>query len=172
MLNVFGKELGLVCKSTKSGHLIRSGNKEKRLQFCNSMLELKNRMDSVLYCRILENFYIPFAKNVYHNHARLMQDNDPKHTHKYTRDRLEDWNIRCIDWFPESPDLNPIEKVWYQLKHYLRSEYKPTTKEELMDGIRHFWKTFITVNQCRRYVGHIQKVMTIVQSVNGDHSGE
>uniref|UniRef100_A0A1I7X5A9 DDE_3 domain-containing protein n=1 Tax=Heterorhabditis bacteriophora TaxID=37862 RepID=A0A1I7X5A9_HETBA len=69
-------------------------------------------------------------------------------------------------------NLNPIEKVWHQLKHYLRSEYKPTTKEELMDGIRHFWKTFMTVDQCRRYVGHIQKVMKIVQSVNGDHSGE
>uniref|UniRef100_A0A1I7X4M4 HTH_Tnp_Tc3_2 domain-containing protein n=1 Tax=Heterorhabditis bacteriophora TaxID=37862 RepID=A0A1I7X4M4_HETBA len=41
MLKVFRKELRLLCKSTKSGHLIRSGNKEKRLQFCNRMLELK-----------------------------------------------------------------------------------------------------------------------------------
>ena len=36
---------------------------------------------------------------------------------------------------PESPDLNPIENVWHELKEYLRQEIKPTNKSELIDGI-------------------------------------
>ena len=37
---------------------------------------------------------------------------------------------------PESPDLNPIEDLWRELKYYLESKVKPTTKQELVDGIK------------------------------------
>uniref|UniRef100_A0A1I7WEF1 DDE_3 domain-containing protein n=1 Tax=Heterorhabditis bacteriophora TaxID=37862 RepID=A0A1I7WEF1_HETBA len=66
-------------------------------------------MNSGLYCRIIENLYLPFVKNV-NNNARLVQDNDPKHKRKYTRDRFAHMGIKCLDWTPKSPDLNPIRK--------------------------------------------------------------
>ena len=37
--------------------------------------------------------------------------------------------------FPESPDLNPIENLWHDLKFYLESKVKPRNKQELVDGI-------------------------------------
>uniref|UniRef100_A0A1I7W7Y7 DDE_Tnp_ISL3 domain-containing protein n=1 Tax=Heterorhabditis bacteriophora TaxID=37862 RepID=A0A1I7W7Y7_HETBA len=110
-------------------------------------------MNSELYCRIIEDFYILFLKNVYNNNARIVQDNDPKHTSKESR--------------PQS-----IEKVWHQLKHYLRTEYKPVSKDTLIAGIRQFWKTCMTVDQCCRYIGQIHKAMKIVCDVNGEHSAE
>ena len=40
--------------------------------------------------------------------------------------------IRGFDWPPSSPDLNPIEKVWRQIKEELkRLPYVPTTLEDL-----------------------------------------
>uniref|UniRef100_A0A1I7WGQ0 DDE_3 domain-containing protein n=1 Tax=Heterorhabditis bacteriophora TaxID=37862 RepID=A0A1I7WGQ0_HETBA len=75
-----------------------------------------NRINCGLYCRIIENLYLPFVKNV-NNNARLVQDNDPKHKRKYTQDRFAHMGIKCLDWTPKSPDHNPIRKkdfdYWY-----------------------------------------------------------
>ncbi|RCN35235.1 hypothetical protein ANCCAN_18913 [Ancylostoma caninum] len=49
------------------------------------------------------------------------------------------WNVHRIDWPPESPDLNPIELVWHQLKYYLRHTHKPhrlNAKSTLNTSIR------------------------------------
>ena len=56
---------------------------------------------------------------------------------------------------PESPDLNPIEDLWHELKYYLESKVKPTTKQELVDGIKKFWTKKITVEKCNKYIDHV-----------------
>jgi transposase len=33
--------------------------------------------------------------------------------------RLQEHNIEPIEWFPNSPDLNPIENIWKLLKEEL-----------------------------------------------------
>ena len=77
-------------------------------------------MDSRLYCKIIRDHYIPFANTVYDNKCRLAQDNDPKHISRFTTKHLDKWKITRVEWPAESPDLNPIEFVWHQLKHFLR----------------------------------------------------
>ena len=50
-----------------------------------------------------------------HSH-RFMQDNDPKHT---SRRAAAFFAERGINWWktpPESPDANPIENLWHELK--------------------------------------------------------
>ena len=55
---------------------------------------------------------------------------------------------------PESPDLNPIEMVWHEMKHYLRKYAK--LKAELEQGIYNFWAT-MTPAKCAKYIGHLRK---------------
>ena len=74
-----------------------------------------------------------------------------------------------ITWWkthPESPDLNPIENLWHELKEYIRREIKPTTKSELIRGIQLFWNT-VDVQKCNKYINHLQKVFPHVIELNG-----
>ena len=84
-------------------------------------------MDKELYVEILDKTLVPY-----------LQDNDPKHTSRYVQEFIERSEINWWKTPPESPDFNPIENMWHELKEYIRREVKPKTKSELVDGIKSF----------------------------------
>lgn len=129
-------------------------------------------MAAPLFIEILELTLLPFLqqKFPYPNTHRFMQDNDPKHTSRaaqafYARSGINWWRTPA-----ESPDCNPIENLWHELKEYIRREVKPMNKQELVDGINSFWAT-VDVYKCRRYIHHLQKVLPKVIETNGDATG-
>ena len=78
-----------------------------------------------------------------------------------------------VNYWPtpaESPDLNPIEMLWHELKNHLRRVAKPSNKEELVSGIQEFWRT-VTPEKCQRYIGHLRKVVPEVIRREGRASG-
>ena len=127
-------------------------------------------MNSVLYTDILKDTLLPFLRDVYPNGHRFMQDNDPKHTSKLTGKFIQDNQINWWKTPPESPDCNPIENLWHELKEYCRREVKPRTKDELVDGILEFWKT-VDAQKCQKYIKHLRKVIPKVITLNGEATG-
>lgn len=75
-------------------------------------------MNRYLYMEILEKTCLPFIQDVYPHGHRLMADNDPKHTSKDAVKYLEDNGVYWWRTPAESPDLNPIENLWHELKVY------------------------------------------------------
>ena len=71
---------------------------------------------------------------------------------------------------PESPDMNPIENLWHELKEFLRREVKPMNKQQLIDGIKQFWAT-IDVVKCCCYIKHLDKVVPHVIECCGSATG-
>ena len=119
---------------------------------------------------ILKKGLLPFVQTVYPEGHRFYQDNDPKHKSKYAMTYMRENNINYWPTPAESPDLNPIEMMWAELKNYIRKTVKPSKKEELIKGIKDFWQT-VSVAKCNKYVDHIFKVLPIVVERDGRASG-
>ena len=69
---------------------------------------------------------------------------------------------------PESPNLNPIENLWQELKEYCRREVKPTNKSELISGIK---LLSMFRNVADTYIDHLRKVIPQVIGVDGAATG-
>ena len=89
---------------------------------------------------------------------------------KLAKQFLTDNNINYWPTPAESPDLNPIEMLWHELKCFLRRVVKPSNKEELVAGIKQFWDG-VTPAKCAKYINHLQKVIPAVISCEGRASG-
>ena len=99
-----------------------------------------------------------------------MQDNDPKHTSRKAAQYFRETGVNWWKTPAESPDCHPIENLWHEMKEYLHREVKPTTKQQLIDGIHLFWRT-VDVHKCMKYICHLRKVLPRVIEVNGAATG-
>ena len=130
-------------------------------------------MKKELYIEILEQTLLPFLYDKFGDgNYRFMQDNDPKHVHVayLTQAWLQENEVNWWLTPPESPDINPIENMWHELKEYIRREAKPHTKDELVAAIVSFWNT-VDVAKCKKYIQHLKKVVPKVIALEGGPTG-
>jgi len=133
------------------------------------MCLLSGSVNSAAYQEVLRTHLLPFFRERLPD-GRLQQDNAPCHTSKSTLKFLKDNNVSLFPTPPESPDLNPIENMWHELKHFIRTTVKPRNKEELFQGIKTFWGT-VAPEKCSKYINHLRKVIPRVLEVNGEATG-
>ena len=127
-------------------------------------------MDAAFYIEVIREGLLPFIRKVFPESHRFMQDNDPKHTSRKASDYFAQEGINWWKTPPESPDMNPIENLWHELKEYIRREVKPHTKSELISGICKFWDT-VDIQKCCKYINHLKKMVPRVITVEGAATG-
>ena len=57
------------------------------------------------------------------------------------------------------------------MKNYIRKTVKPTSIDELYDGISYFWDNFVTIEYCNSKIDHLSKVIKQVLLLNGKATG-
>ena len=115
-------------------------------------------MTAPVYCDILERTFLPFIQEKFPppNSYRFMQDNDPKHTSHVAKEVFASKNINWWCTPLESPDMNPIETLWHELKEYIRYNVNPTNINQLVEGIFQFWDA-VDAHKCCKYIDHLKK---------------
>ena len=78
----------------------------------------ERKLNATGMIEVLEVGLVPYLNQVNGN-PRLMQDNDPKHTSGRVRVWLEEAGVNWWKTPAESPDLNPMENMWHELKEYI-----------------------------------------------------
>ena len=77
----------------------------------------EGRMNASLYVEILRKTLLPTVRSPrYITGHRFLQDNDPKHTSRAAQQFFEENGINWWKTPPESPDANPMENLWHELK--------------------------------------------------------
>lgn len=101
------------------------------------------------YKRVLNDVLLPYvsASGYNENSWTFQQDNAPCHTAKTIKNFMSSRNIPVLAWPGNSPDLSPIENVWYLLKSLVYKRSNPS-KEILIKNIQEVWNGSPEIRQC------------------------
>ena len=104
-------------------------------------------MNSARYQDMLRDKLLPIFK------ARKMewylQDSAPCHASKSTKEFLAKNRIRVLPWPGNSPDLNPIENLWLQMKLRV-AQKEPTSYQDLISKVTEVWVMETSKEACEK----------------------
>lgn len=96
-----------------------------------------------------------------HGAEYFQQDGASVHTAKIVRNWLNDQEFNVIDWPAQSPDLNPIENLWNEMKMKLE-DYDTRSIPKLQDAIKKLWCRDMNLEEFTKYAASMPKRLALV----------
>ena len=94
------------------------------------LVKIEGKMDGAKYRQTLEENLFQSARDLgLGRRFTFQQDNDPKHKAKATTEWLSKKKVNVLKWPSQSPDLNPIENLWQDLKTAVHRRTPANLKE-------------------------------------------
>lgn len=134
---------------------------------------LLERVDGIMnaekYVDILRRGLLPSVPGRFPGKLQYIfqQDNDPKHTSKRATEWIKENVPSVLPWPALSPDLNPIEHVWAEIKRRRRGIHAENVNE-LWDLIEHAWYTTFP-DVCRKLVNSMpRRLAEVIKNKGGN----
>ncbi|KAF7645015.1 hypothetical protein LDENG_00211660 [Lucifuga dentata] len=113
-------------------------------------------MNSSVYQSILDEHVMASARKLHLGTKWILQqDNDPKRSSKSTVEWLQKKRIKILSWPSQSPDLNPIEMLWRDLKAAVHQR-KPSNLTQLKQYCVEEWAK-ISPSRCEKLISGYKK---------------
>ncbi len=122
---------------------------------------IAGRMDGAMYHEILANNLLPSVRALKMGCGWVFQhDNDPKHTERATEEWLRKKHFKVLEWPSQSPDLNPINNLWRELKLCV-AQRQPRNLKDLEKTCMEEWAK-IPAAVCANLVKNYRKRLTSI----------
>ena len=89
-------------------------------------------------------------------------DNDPKHTSKVVAKWLKDNKVKVLESPSQSPDLNPIEKLWAELNKSVRAT-RPANLAQLHQLCQEEWDKIHPTYWGKLVEGYLKRLTQVKQ---------
>ena len=109
------------------------------------------------YLECLEGFVLEANARYGIKKWRFQQDQAGAHRPKYIKDFLNENAYAIMNHPSNSPDLNPIEKVWSWMKRKTNF-WGPTSKDELEYCIQSAWE-LLNTEKINHFIDHMYNIM-------------
>ncbi|KAK3539446.1 hypothetical protein QTP70_008509 [Hemibagrus guttatus] len=130
------------------------------------LIRVKERMNGAMYREILSKNLLPSARALKMKRGWVFQhDNDPKHTARETKEWLRKKHFKVLEWPSQSPDLNPIENLWRELKIRV-AQRQPQNITALEEICMEEWAK-LPATVCKNLVATYRKRLTSVIANKG-----
>lgn len=131
------------------------------------IVHINGRMTAEVYISILRHHLDAARQKLGLGRVWIFQqDNDPKHTARATSARLRRRRVRTLKWPANSPDLNPIEHLWFQVKRRVKCKRIYLNPEVLFKEIESEWNR-VTANDCQELVSPMPRRLCAVLAARG-----
>ncbi|KAK3535392.1 hypothetical protein QTP70_012009 [Hemibagrus guttatus] len=130
------------------------------------LIRVKERMNGAMYREILSKNLLPSARALKMKRGWVFQhDNDPKHTARATKEWLRKKHFKVLEWPSQSPDLNPVENLWRELKIRV-AQRQPQNITALEEICMEEWAK-LPATVCKNLVATYRKRLTSVIANKG-----
>lgn len=99
----------------------------------------------------------------------FQHDNDRKHTSHLVQNYLRRRRITVLPWPSQSPDMNPIEHLWADVKRRLRAREPFANLNAVWEALQGVWNE-TDADLCRRLVDSMPERVQAVIAARGGHT--
>jgi hypothetical protein len=121
--------------------------------------------NAVRYQEVLEDHLLLFMG--IHGCTHFLHDGAPCHASKRIKDFLAEQPFHVIEWPGNSPDLNPIENCWNQMKNLLKKK-DVSSVPKLTTAIRQLWTEELKPEYLKNLSDSMPKRLEMVIAAKGD----
>ena len=131
-----------------------------------TLVRIEGMLDGAKYGDILEGNLFQSSRDLrLGRRFTFQQDNDPKHTAKATLEWFKGKYLNVLEWPNQSPDLNPIENLLYDLNIAVH-QWNPSILKELEQFCLEEWVK-IPVARCAKLIDTYPKRLASVIAAKG-----